>query len=163
MKKKIFIIAGARPNFVKIAPIIEAINKKKDFLEFKLIHTGQHYEREMSQVFFEELNIPQSHYNLEINSGQYPFSTQIALMQRKIRDIFEKERPDFCLVVGDCNSAVGGAFAASLMNIPLIHVEAGLRSFDRRMPEETNRILADHCSDLLFAPTQKSKKILEAN
>ena len=163
MKKKIFIIAGARPNFVKIAPLIEAINEKRSFLEYKLIHTGQHYEYKMSRVFLKELgipNVPKYYTNLGIRSDLYPFTTQIALMKKELQDIFEKERPDLCLVVGDCNSAVGGALAASVMKIPLGHVEAGLRSFDRRMPEEINRLIVDTLSDYLFATEPSAVKNL---
>jgi len=161
MRKKIFIITGARPNFVKISPLIEAINNNKNFCEYKLIHTGQHYSHEMSQLFLEQLNIPKCDVNLGIQSGQYPFTTQIALIKKELQKIFKKDLPDLCLVVGDCNSAVGGALAASLMNIPLVHVEAGLRSFDRRMPEETNRFIIDVLSDYLFATEPNAVKNLK--
>lgn len=162
IKKRIFIIAGIRPNFVKVAPLIEAINKRKDFLEYKLIHTGQHYDYDMSQIFLKELNIPKHYYmNLGIRSDRYPFTTQIALIKRKLQNIFEKERPHLCLVVGDCNSAVAGALAASALKIPLGHIEAGLRSFDRRMPEEINRLIVDILSDYLFATELSAVKNLE--
>ncbi len=164
MKRKIFIIGGARPNFVKIAPLIRAITEKNNFLEYKLIHTGQHYEYRMSQVFLKELGIPDTskyYTNLGIRSDLYPFTTQIALIKRELQDIFEKERPDLCLVVGDCNSAVGGALAASVMKIPLGHVEAGLRSFDRRMPEEINRLIIDTLSDYLFTTESGAVKNLK--
>lgn len=149
-KRKIIIVAGIRPNLVKVFPLVEAINQKRNFLEYKLIHTGQHYDRDMSQVFFKELNIPKFYINLNIRSDRYPFTTQIALIKNKLQAIFAKERPDLCLVVGDGNSTIGGALAASAMKIPLGHVEAGLRSFDRRMPEEINRLVTDILSDYLF-------------
>lgn len=158
-KKKIAIIVGARPNFVKIAPLIDILNKKKPF-DYLLVHTGQHYDFEMSQIFFRELNIPKPNINLGIRSDIYPFTTQIALIKKKLQTIFKKEKPDLCLVVGDCNSAIGGALAAKNLSIPAGHIEAGLRSFDRTMSEESNRLITDLLSDYLFTHSRDANQNL---
>ena len=159
-RKKIALIVGARPNFVKIASLIEALNKVGGFLKYTLIHTNQHYDYQMSLVFFRELNIPQPDINLNIQSGKYPFTTQIALIVKKLTTLFEKERPDLCLVVGDCNSAIGGALAAKRAGVPLAHLEAGLRSFDRTMTEESNRLITDILADFLFTPSPDANRNL---
>lgn len=158
-KKKIAIIVGARPNFVKAAPLVDILNKEKIY-DYFLVHTGQHYDFEMSQIFFKELNIPKPHMNLGIRSDKYPFTTQIALIKKKLQEIFKKEKPDICLVFGDCNSAIGGALAASFAKVPLGHVEAGLRSFDRTMSEESNRLITDILSDYLFTPSKDANQNL---
>ncbi len=155
-KKKIAIIVGARPNFVKVANFIELLREKEIF-DYLLIHTGQHYDFEMSQAFFQDLDIPTPDIKLEIRSDIYPFTSQIAIIQEKLQTIFKKEKPDLCLVVGDCNSAIAGALAAKSVGIPLGHIEAGLRSFDRTMSEETNRLTADLLSDYLFTPSEDAK------
>jgi len=144
-------IVGARPNFVKLASIHKNFPKK---INHCIIHTGQHYDFEMSEIFFENFKLPKPDYNLEVGQGSR--ASQISKMIPKIEIVLMKENPDLVLVYGDTNSTFAGAFAASTCNVKLAHIESGLRSFDRRMPEETNRILTDNLSDLLFAPTRTS-------
>jgi len=146
---KIVSIIGARPNFIKSIAVSREI--RKEFEEI-LIHTGQHYDYEMSDLFFEELRIPEPDYHLGIGSGMQ--GEQVGKMLIAIEAVLLKEEPDLALVYGDTNSTLGGALAAAKHNIPVAHVEAGLRSFDRNMPEEINRVLTDHISNLLFCPTQ---------
>ena len=147
---KIITIVGARPQFIKVAPVSEAFKKSGDVQEV-LIHTGQHFDKEMSDIFFSELGIAPPDYNLEISGGGHGVMT--GLMLQSIEPLLEKERPDCVLVYGDTNSTLAGALAASKLYIPVAHVEAGLRSFNKHMPEEQNRIVTDHLSDMLFAPT----------
>jgi len=155
---KIVLIAGARPNFMKIAPIIRAINKHNAQLKQKskriepfLIHTGQHYDYEMSQIFFEELKLPQPDIHLGIGSGTHAEQTGKTIIE--VEKVLLQEKPDLVIVVGDVNATLAGALAAVKLHIPVAHVEAGLRSFDRRMPEEINRLLTDAISDYLFTPS----------
>jgi UDP-N-acetylglucosamine 2-epimerase (non-hydrolysing) len=148
---KILIVAGARPNFPKIAPIIKEIQKKKK-IHYYLVHTGQHYDKNMSNSFFEQLGIPEPNINLEIHGGSH--TEQTAKIMLGFEKIVIKEKPDYVLVVGDVNSTVAAALVAKKENIKLIHVEAGLRSFDERMPEEINRVIVDRISDLLFVTEQ---------
>ena len=158
-KKKIAIIVGARPNFVKVAGLVDELEKQKSF-DYLLVHTGQHYDFLMSKVFFEDLDIPKPHINLEIRSDKYPFTTQIAVMKEKLQEVFQKEKPDIVLVFGDCNSAIGGALAAKSSGIKIGHVEAGLRSFDRTMSEESNRLITDLLSDYLFTHSEDANQNL---
>ncbi len=153
---KICIVLGTRPEIIKLSPVIREC-KSKD-LDYFIIHTNQHYSSNLDQIFFDELSLPQPKYNLEVGSASH--GKQTGAMLAKLEEVFMKEDPDIVLVQGDTNTVLAGALAASKMNIKVGHVEAGLRSYYREMPEEINRVLADHCSDILFPPTEKSKKIL---
>jgi UDP-GlcNAc3NAcA epimerase len=146
---KIFTVVGARPQFIKAAPVSHALQAAG--LDEVLVHTGQHFDALMSDVFFEELSIPRPTYNLEVNSLGHGAMT--GRMLEKLEEVMLLEKPDMVLVYGDTNSTVAGALAAAKLHIPVAHVEAGLRSFNRRMPEEINRVMADHISSLLFCPT----------
>jgi UDP-N-acetylglucosamine 2-epimerase (non-hydrolysing) len=152
----ICIILGTRPEIIKLSPIIRECEKRK--LNYFVLHTGQHYTYEMDQIFFEELELPEVKYHLDIGSGSH--GEQTGLMLSKIEEILLTERPEVVIVQGDTNSVLAGALAASKIHIKVAHVEAGLRSFDRGMPEEINRIITDHISDCLFAPTSISKQNL---
>jgi len=153
---KIAIILGTRPEIIKMAPVIRELGRKQ--ADFFILHTGQHYSYYLDKVFFEQLELPQPRYNLNVGSGSHAEETGKMLVG--IEKVLLKETPDIILVEGDTNSVLAGALAAAKLYIKVGHVEAGLRSYDRNMPEEINRILADHCSDFLFAPTEKAKAIL---
>ena len=144
----IYLVAGARPNFMKIAPIVRALQARADRFDFRIIHTGQHYDREMSDVFFDELGIPKPDYHLEAGGGSH--ATQTAKIMVAFEEICQKARPDCVLVVGDVNSTLACSIDAKKLDIPVAHVEAGLRSGDMRMPEEINRLVTDSISDWFF-------------
>ncbi len=146
---KVVTIVGARPQFIKAAPVHRLLRRRAEEI---LVHTGQHYDQRLSDVFFDELHLPHPDYHLGVGSKNHGAQTGEMLM--KVEEVLEKVRPDVVLVYGDTNSTLAGALAAAKMHIPVAHVEAGLRSFNRRMPEEINRILTDHLSRWLFCPTQ---------
>jgi UDP-GlcNAc3NAcA epimerase len=157
---KIVTIVGARPQFIKAAAITRLIREEfKDQIIEIMVHTGQHFDKNMSSIFFVELEIPEPKYNLEISGGQHGAMT--GRMLEAIEDVLLVENPDWVLIYGDTNSTLAGAIAASKIHIPVAHVEAGLRSFNMRMPEEINRIIADRISNLLLCPTKTSVENLK--
>jgi UDP-N-acetylglucosamine 2-epimerase (non-hydrolysing) len=145
--RKVLSVVGTRPNFMKIAPVAAELSRRPE-LSHVLVHTGQHYDEQMSRVFFEELGVGEPDHMLGVGSGTH--AEQTARVMERLEPVLEQEQPDVVLVPGDVNSALAGALTASKLSIPLGHVEAGLRSFDRTMPEEINRVLADQVSDFLF-------------
>jgi UDP-GlcNAc3NAcA epimerase len=145
-------VIGARPQFIKAAAISRAIREHySEKIREVIVHTGQHYDHEMSQVFFEQLGIPREDYNLQVGSGAH--GVQTARMITGLEEILVKERPHLVILYGDTNSTLAGAVAASKLCIPIVHIEAGMRSFTKQVPEEINRIMCDHVSTLLFTPT----------
>ncbi|MBT3638450.1 MAG: UDP-N-acetylglucosamine 2-epimerase (non-hydrolyzing) [Opitutae bacterium] len=156
---KVVSVIGARPQFVKAAVVSRALREGQGAEEF-LLHTGQHFDDNMSRVFFEEMGIPEPDANLAISGGGHGAMT--GAMLTEIENVLQGERPDWALVYGDTNSTLAGALAAAKLNLPCAHVEAGLRSDNRNMPEEINRILTDHACDLLFAPTDEAARRLAA-
>jgi UDP-N-acetylglucosamine 2-epimerase (non-hydrolysing) len=143
-------VIGARPNFMKVAPVFRALAKKTKIDQI-LVHTGQHYDFNMSDVFFQQLDIPQPHINLKVGAGSH--AQQTAQVMTRFEEVVLQERPRCVVVYGDVNSTVAAALVCSKLHIPVAHVEAGLRSFDRSMPEELNRLVTDQLSDLLFTPS----------
>jgi UDP-GlcNAc3NAcA epimerase len=150
-------VVGARPQFVKAAVVSRAAAARSDLHEI-MVHTGQHFDANMSEVFFEEMGIPRPDYSLDIHGGGHGAMT--GRMMIALEEVMQSERPDIVLVYGDTNSTLAGALCAAKLNIPVAHVEAGLRSFDRAMPEEINRVLVDHLSALLFCPTDAAVRNL---
>ena len=150
---KVSIILGTRPEIIKMAPVIRECERL--ILDYYLLHTGQHYSYNMDKIFFEQLELPEPKYNLGIGSGTH--AEQTGKMLIDIEKILLKDKPELVLVEGDTNTVLAGALVSVKLNIKIGHVEAGLRSYDRQMPEEINRVLVDHCSDILFAPTEKAR------
>jgi UDP-GlcNAc3NAcA epimerase len=152
-KKKIITIIGARPQIIKSSALSRAIRLSfSTKIEEVIVHTGQHYDENMSSVFFDEMEIPKPNYNLNVGSGSHGLQT--AKMLEGLEKIYQEENPDAVVIYGDTNSTLAGAIAAAKIHIPIVHIEAGLRSFNKSMPEEINRITADHMSTLLFSPTK---------
>ena len=156
MSEHVAFVLGTRPEIIKLAPVIHACSDA--MLPYTIVHTGQHYSESLDSVFFEQLDLPDPAYNLGVGSGSH--GKQTGEMLIRIEETLEEIDPDTVLVQGDTNSVLAGAIATSKTDIDLGHVEAGLRSFDRRMPEETNRVVADHVSEHLFAPTAQSERQL---
>ncbi len=150
------LVLGTRPEIIKMSPIIRDCIARD--IPFFTLHTGQHYSYEMDRIFFEELELPPPEFNIDVGSG--PHGEQTGKILAGVEKVLQEKRPSAVLVQGDTNTVLAGALAASKLHIPVAHVEAGLRSFDRRMPEEINRVVADHISDFLFAPTGTAKKYL---
>lgn len=162
---KLILVAGARPNFMKIAPLVRAINNQNNSLKwgktkikYVLVHTGQHYDLEMSETFFREFELPNPDINLEVGSASH--AVQTAEILTRFENVCLKEKPDWVVVVGDVNSTMACTLVAVKMGIKVAHVEAGLRSFDRTMPEEINRLVTDTLSDLLFTPSEDADENL---
>ena len=153
---KIAVILGTRPEIIKMSPVIRECQRKE--LDYFILHSGQHYSYNLDRVFFEQIKLPEPTYNLNVGSGSHAEETGKVLIG--IEKVLQQEKPDVILAEGDTNTVLASALAAAKMCIKVGHVEAGLRSYDRKMPEEINRILTDHCSDYLFAPTEMARTIL---
>jgi UDP-GlcNAc3NAcA epimerase len=163
---KVLSVVGARPQFVKAAMVASAVQTHNSGapaprrIRHRLLHTGQHYDRNLSDVFFDQLPLPKPHHVLGVGSGSH--GAQTGAMLERIEVVLQQEKPDFLVAYGDTNSTLAGALAAAKLHIPVAHVEAGLRSYNRRMPEEINRVATDHLSDLLFCPTRSAIEHLHA-
>jgi len=153
---KFAVILGTRPEIIKMSPVIKELEGRQ--VDYFILHTGQHYSYSLDELLFEQLKLPKAKYNLEVGSGSH--AEQTARILVGVEKVLQEESPDIVLVEGDTNSVLAGALAATKLHIEVGHVEAGLRSYDRQMPEEINRILTDHCSDYLFAPSEKARKTL---
>ncbi|MGH9910467.1 MAG: non-hydrolyzing UDP-N-acetylglucosamine 2-epimerase [Nitrososphaerales archaeon] len=153
---RLAIVLGTRPEIIKMSPIIKECESRG--LEYFIVHSGQHYSYNLDRIFFEQLELPHPHYKLEVGSGTH--ATQTGKIMAGVEKVISQKKPNIVLVEGDTNTVLAAALAAAKLHILVGHVEAGLRSYDRRMPEEINRVLTDHCSDYLFAPTKKAEKIL---
>lgn len=155
IKKKVHLIVGARPNFMKMAPLYKEFKRYSDKFEVKLIHTGQHYDERMSKFFFHDLMLPEPDEYLEVGSGTH--GEQTARIMERYEQVLFADRPDLVIVAGDVNSTIACALDAAKLHIPVAHLEAGLRSFDRRMPEELNRLMTDAISDFLLIPSKDAE------
>ena len=153
---KISITIGTRPEIIKMSPVIRECERLG--LDYFILHAGQHYSYNMDRVFFEQLELPEARYNLDVGSGTH--GKQTGKILSGVKKILMRDRPDVVLVEGDTNTVLAGALAATKLHIKVGHIEAGLRSYDRQMPEEINRVLTDYCSDYQFAPTEKARQIL---
>jgi UDP-N-acetylglucosamine 2-epimerase (non-hydrolysing) len=154
---KTAVILGTRPEIIKMSPVIRELEKRK--IDFFILHTGQHYSYKLDKVFIEQLNLPQARHNLEVGSSSH--AEQTGKILAGVEKVLQQECPEIVLVEGDTNSTLAAALASVKLHLKVGHIEAGLRSYDRTMPEEINRVLVDHCSDYLFVPTEKSKSILQ--
>jgi len=154
---KIISVVGARPQFVKLAPLCVELKKHKE-IEHIIVNTGQHYDYNMSKLFFDELSIPEPKYHLDVGQGNQGYQTGEIL--KKCEEIYLNEKPDLVIVFGDTTSTIGGALSATKLHIKVMHIEAGLRSYDKTMPEEINRVMTDHIADYLICPTKEAKKNL---
>lgn len=157
--RRVILVAGARPNFVKLAPLYAELSERSDRFEPKIVHTGQHYDARMSDVFFDQLGIPKPHVYLGVGSGTH--AEQTAKVMVEMERILLGEQPDLVVVFGDINSTLAASITAAKLRIPVAHVEAGLRSFDRTMPEEINRLVADALADILLTPSKDANRNLE--
>lgn len=155
---RVIVVAGARPNFVKIAPLVPTLRAAG--IQADIAHTGQHYDTLMSDIFFDDLSIPAPTWSLEVGSGSH--ATQTARAMERLEELFDAERPDAVIVVGDVNSTLAAALAAAKLSIPIVHLESGLRSWDTTMPEEVNRIVADRLSSLMLTPSRDADEHLRA-
>ena len=154
---KIAVVLGTRPEIIKMSPVIRELQTRE--IDFFILHTGQHYSYNLDKVFIQQLNLPEASYNLEVGSGSH--AEQTGKILTGVEKVLNEEQPDLVLVEGDTNSTLAAALASVKLHIKLGHIEAGLRSYDRNMPEEINRVLVDHCSDYLFVPTTTSGSILQ--